>query len=400
VCLIRSDFAKTLLDSPIADDRAETYFGQTAGSGSARIDARRGQEEIMADDITPLRGEGRTVGRITGLWGELMAEFLGTFVLLAFGDGVVAVAVAGLPGSGRTSGPTTIFDAAGDWLLITWGWAMAVAFAIWVAGGVSGAHLNPAVTLAFAVRRKFAWAKVAPYWAAQVLGAFVGAALVFLVYNSAINAFNLAAHTPKSSGQALATYSIFATFPAGYFHGGYGGPLIDQVVGTAFLVMLVVAVIDARNTAVGSNMTPLIIGFVVAAIGMSYGPNAGYAINPARDFGPRLFAFFAGWGHVALPGTYHAIGGPNFTGYFWIPIVGPLVGGVIGVLIYDFFIGDILHARLKMTENVQGPIAETEPVSATAESAAEVPEARLPRSSETDTTRTDVQTPRDPRAGT
>jgi len=349
----------------------------------------------MADDITPLRGEGRSVGRITGLWGELMAEFLGVFVLIAFGDGVVAVAVAGLPGSGRTSSPTTIFDAAGDWLLITWGWAFAVAFAIWVAGGVSGAHLNPAVTLAFAARRKFAWAKVAPYWAAQIIGAFVGAALVYLVYNAAINAFNTAAHTPKSGGQALATYSIFATFPASYFHGGYGGPLIDQVVGTAFLVMLVVAVIDARNTAVGSNMTPLIIGFIVAAIGMSYGPNAGYAINPARDFGPRLFAFFAGWGHVALPGTYHAIGGPNFTGYFWIPIVGPLVGGVIGVLIYDFFIGDILHGRLKMVEAVEGPIPETEPVATTAE----VPEARIPRSSETGVNDPTMQTPRDPRAG-
>ena len=354
----------------------------------------------MADDITPLRGEGRTVGRITGLWGELMAEFIGVFVLISFGDGVVAVAVAGLPGSGRTASSTTIFNAAGDWLLITWGWAMAVAFAIWVAGGVSGAHLNPAVTLAFAARRKFAWAKVLPYWGAQVLGAFVGAALVYAVYNAAINAFNLAAHTPKSGGQALATYSIFATFPAGYFHGSYGGPLLDQVVGTAFLVMLVVAVIDARNTAVGSNMAPLIIGFVVAAIGMSYGPNAGYAINPARDFGPRLFSFFAGWGKVALPGTYHAVGGPNFTGYFWVPIVGPLVGGIIGVLIYDFFIGDILHGRLKMTENVSGPIPESEPAGAMADSsAAEVPEARIPRSSETSIRETDVQTPRDPRAG-
>jgi glycerol uptake facilitator protein len=349
----------------------------------------------MADDITPLRGEGRTVGRITGLWGELMAEFIGVFVLIAFGDGVVAVAVAGLPGSGRTAGPTTIFVAAGDWLLITWGWAMAVAFAIWVAGGVSGAHLNPAVTLAFAARRKFAWAKVLPYWGAQIAGAFVGAALVYGVYNAAINAFNLAAHTPKSGGQALATYSIFATFPAGYFRGGYGGPLLDQVVGTAFLVMLVVAVIDARNTAVGSNLGPLIIGLIVAAIGMSYGPNAGYAINPARDFGPRLFSFIAGWGRVALPGTYHAVGGPNFTGYFWIPIVGPLIGGVIGVLIYDFFIGDILHARLKMVEAVEGPIPETEPVATTAE----VPEARIPRSSETSVTDTNVQTPRDPRAG-
>src|SRR5580693_2105765 len=351
-------------------------------AGSARNGAWRGQEDIMADDITPLRGEGRSVGRITGLWGELMAEFIGVFVLISFGDGVVAVAVAGLPGSGRTSSPTTIFDAAGDWLLITWGWAMAVAFA---------------------ARRKFTWAKVLPYWGAQVAGAFVGAALVYGVYNAAINAFNLAAHTPKSGGQALATYSIFATFPAGYFRGGYGGPLLDQVVGTAFLVMLVVAVIDARNTAVGNNLAPLIIGFIVAAIGMSYGPNAGYAINPARDFGPRLFSFIAGWGHVALPGTYHAIGGPNFTGYFWIPIVGPLVGGIIGVLIYDFFIGDILHGRLKMVEAVEGPIAETEPVSTTADSsAAEVPEARIPRSSETNVT-TDptvqTQTPRDPRAG-
>src|SRR5450755_2064343 len=165
-------------------------------------------------DITPLyaRGEGRMVGRIGGLWGELMAEFLGTFVILAFGDGCVAMAVAALPGSGRAATPTTIFLAAGDWLLIVFGWAMAVAFGVWVAGGVSGAHLNPAVTLAFAVRRKFTWSKVLPYWGAQVAGAFVGAALVYLVYHSAIEAFDLAAKTPASGGQALATYSIFATF--------------------------------------------------------------------------------------------------------------------------------------------------------------------------------------------
>jgi glycerol uptake facilitator protein len=310
-------------------------------------------------DITPLRGEGRTIGRITGLYGELLSEFLGTFVLIAFGDGVVATAVAGLPGSGRTAGPTVIFQAAGDWLLITWGWAMAVAFGVWVAGGVSGAHLNPAVTLAFAVRRKFAWAKVLPYMAAQVCGAFVGAALVFLVYFNAIDAFNLANKTPRSGGGALATYSIFATFPAGYFHGGYAGPLIDQVVGTAFLLIFVVAVIDLRNTAVGSNLAPLVIGLGVAAIGMSYGANAGYAINPARDFGPRLLSYFAGWGKVALPGSYNA-GGLTFSNYFWIPIVGPLIGGVIGVVIYDLFIGDVLHARLKKAEDVAGPIPESQ----------------------------------------
>src|SRR5271166_5205222 len=133
-------------------------------------------------DITPLmaRGEGRMIGRIGGLWGELMAEFLGVFVIIVFGDGVVAMAVAGLPGSGRAATPTTIFLAAGDWLLIAFGWGFAVCMGVYVAGGVSGAHLNPAVTLALAVRRKFPWASVGWYWLAQVVGAFVAAALVFL----------------------------------------------------------------------------------------------------------------------------------------------------------------------------------------------------------------------------
>jgi glycerol uptake facilitator protein len=333
-------------------------------------------------DITPLRGEGRTVGRITGLWGELLSEFFGTFVLIAFGDGVVAMAVAALPGSGRTAGPTVIFQAAGDWLLITWGWAMAVAFAVWIAGGVSGAHLNPAVTLAFAVRRRFTWAKVLPYWGAQVAGAFAGAALVLLVYHNAINAFDTAAGTPRSSGGALASYSIFATFPAGYFHGGIAGPLVDQIVGTAFLLIFIVAVIDIRNAAVQSNLAPLVIGLGVAAIGMSYGANAGYAINPARDFGPRLLAYFAGWGRVALPGTYHAAG-LSFTNYFWIPIVGPLIGGTVGILLYDLFIGDVLHARLKLKEEVEGPIPESQVDEVPAAQA--VPEARPPDESETGT---------------
>ena len=304
----------------------------------------------MPDEISPirgerrLRGEGRRIGRVSGLYGELLSEFLGTFVLIAFGDGVVAMTVAGLPGSGRTADPTTIFQGAGDWLLIALGWALAVAFAVYVAGGVSGAHINPAVTLGFAVRRKFPWKKVAPYMGAQVVGAFLGAALVFVVYNDAMTAFEQASDVPRSSGDALATYSIFATFPAGYFNGAWLGPFIDQIVGTAFLLMFVVAVIDTRNLSVQANLAPLIIGLAVGAIGMSYGANAGYAINPARDFGPRLFAFFAGWGDVALPGTL-SIEGVRFSNYFWIPIIGPLIGGVIGVLVYDWFIGDVLHAR-------------------------------------------------------
>lgn len=298
--------------------------------------------------ITPIRSalrngarNGSGLKQLGGTWGEVLAEFLGTFVLICFGDGVVAMTVAALPGSGRTAGPTTFFLGAGDWLLIAWGWAFAVAFAVYVAGGVSGAHINPAVTLAFAVRRKFAWRKVIPYIVAQVVGAFVGAALVYAVYWQAIDAFNAASKTVRDAAGGLASYSIFATFPAPYYHGNNLGPLLDQIVGTAFLVMFVVAVIDLRNTAVKANLGPFMIGLAVAAIGMSFGANAGYAINPARDFGPRFFAWLAGWGQVALPGTVDG----SFSWYFWVPIVGPLIGGVIGVFLYDLFIGDVLHAR-------------------------------------------------------
>lgn len=317
----------------------------------------------MTDESIPVLLRGSGLKRRGGLWGECLAEFLGTFVLISFGDGVVAMAVAALPGSGRTEGPTTFFLGAGDWLLITWGWAFAVVFGVYIAGGVSGAHLNPAITLAFAVRRKFAWVKVLPYMASQLIGAFVGAALVLLVYVSAINAFDAASKGPKVNGHTLASFSIFATFPAAYFHGNMWWPLIDQIVGTMFLVLIVVAVIDLRNTAVQSNLGPLIIGFAVAAIGISFGANAGYAINPARDLGPRLLAWAAGWGNLAVPGD-----GPWFSGYMWVPILGPLIGGVIGVLVYDLFIGDVLHARALRTRlDERGPRHESRAAAAAAE---------------------------------
>jgi glycerol uptake facilitator protein len=271
------------------------------------------------------------------VWGELASEFLGTFVLIAFGDGVVAMTVAALNQSGRG---TEIFAASGDWLLIAWGWAFAVAFGVYVAGGISGAHINPAVTLAFAVRRDFPWRKVVPYIAAQVVGAFAGAALVYLVYHNAISSFEAAKHISRGTlggaADSTPTFSIFATFPAPYFYASMIGPLIDQIVGTAFLVMFVFALVDRLNQPPRANLAPLLVGLAVAAIGMSFGANAGYAINPARDFGPRVFTWLAGWGHVPLPGTH---------GYVWVPIVGPLVGGVVGAVVYDLFIHQTLRAR-------------------------------------------------------
>ena len=280
----------------------------------------------------------RSIARLRAtMWGELLAEFIGTFVLIAFGDGVVAMAVAALNQSGRGD---LIFAASGDWLLIAWGWALAVAFGVYVAGGVTGAHINPAVTLAMAVKRNFPWPKVLPYWAAQCLGAFVGGALIYLVYHDAISSFAAAKHSPRGARGGAAdstpTFSIFATFPAPYFGSSMVGPLVDQIVGTAFLLMFVLALTDERNQPPRSNLAPLLVGLAVAAIGMSFGANAGYAINPARDFGPRFFAWLAGWGQVAFPGVH---------GYFWVPIVGPLIGGVLGAIVYDLFVGDVLRAR-------------------------------------------------------
>jgi glycerol uptake facilitator protein len=273
-----------------------------------------------------------------------MAEFLGTFVLIMFGDGVVAMAVAALNQSGRAATKTTIFLASGDWLLIVFGWMFAVICGVYVAGGVTGAHINPAVTIANAVKRGFPWSKVPGYIAAQVAGAFVAAFVVWWVYHNAIDSYLLVTHATKKT--SLATYSIFATFPAGYYH-SIGGPLLDEVVGTFLLVLVVFAISDEFNIAPTGNLGPLIVGVIVAAVGSSFGANTGYAINPARDFGPRLFAWIAGWGKLALPGNYKTMppGDGSINVYFWIPIIGPIIGGIIAAIVYDLFIRDILIAR-------------------------------------------------------
>ncbi len=280
-----------------------------------------------------------------GLIGEIWAEFFGCFILISFGDGVVAMLWA-LVGSGRSSaGP---LQSSGDWLLITWGWALAVAFAVYVCGGISGAHINPAVTLGAAIRKQIEWSKVPVYWVAQVVGCFAGAALVWGVYNVPINHYDAVHHIVKGTVASIGTYSTFATFPAAYFH-SWVGPLVDQITGTFFLVLFVWALGDEFNLPVGSNVAPFMVGMVVMAVGISFGANAGYAINPARDFGPRMFALLAGWGKIAWPGNYG-----NVNDYFWIPIAGPLIGGALASVVYDFGIRDFLIARLGPKPGVRG----------------------------------------------
>jgi glycerol uptake facilitator protein len=277
---------------------------------------------------------GKTGWRATPV-GEYLSEFLGTFVLIAFGTCVVAMYVMALPLSGRGEGITS--DS--DWLLICFGWGMAVVFGIYVAGGISGAHINPAVSVAFAAFGRFPWKKVPGYVVAQVLGAIAGAALTYLIYRDAIQAYEAENGVVRDGGDA--TVGVFVTGPAGYF-GDYWGPFITEVVGTAFLLLIVFAVVDLMNLPPKANLAPLIIGLGVFAIGMSWGANSGYAINPARDLGPRILAWMMGWGDAAFPGAQG-----NLDAYWWVPIVGPLIGAVIGAAIYVFTIEDVLKARQK-----------------------------------------------------
>jgi glycerol uptake facilitator protein len=280
--------------------------------------------------------------------GEYGSEYLGTFILIMFGDGVVAMLVAALNQSGRAPArpleATQQFAGAGDWMLIAWGWGIAVALAVYVAGGISGAHINPAVSVALAAWGKFEWRKVPGYVVAQLAGAFTAAALLYLIYKNSINSFEAVTDIDRGSENSIPTYSIFATFPSPVFSNPWG-PFLSEVVGTALLVGIVFALIDRFNQPPGSNLAPLMVGFVVFGIGMSFGANSGYAINPARDLGPRLWAWIQGWGDIAVPGDYGWV-----NSYMWVPIVGPLLGGLIGATIYQFFIGSSTEARAEAEE--------------------------------------------------
>jgi len=243
---------------------------------------------------------------------EMAAEFLGTFVLIVFGCASVAQVLL----SGHANG---------EYLSINLAWGLAVTMGVYVAGGVSGAHLNPAVTFALAVLRRFPWSKVAPYCLAQLAGAFVASAVVYVTYVDALHQFD------GGVRQVLGpqgTAGIWATYPQPFLSPLPGG-LIDQIVGTALLRLCIFALTDDRNFAPAANLAPLVIGGVVLVIGMTFGYNSGYAINPARDFAPRLFTYLAGWGDEVF------LAGPH---WWWVPIVGPLVGGVLGGWAYDLLI--------------------------------------------------------------
>jgi len=262
----------------------------------------------------------------------MIGEFFGTMVLILFGDGCVAV--FGLFGKSQGVG-----IGADTWPIIVFGWGLAVMLGIYVAGAISGAHINPAVTLALAARGRHPWNKVLPYWGAQVLGAFVAALILYFVYQGAL--VNALAANHLSIGQIASATTYGGNGFGWVFYTGHRsfvgtfGAFCDEFVGTALLVGLILAIIDVRNQPVQANLNPLIIGFLIVAIGSSFGANTGYAINPARDFGPRLW--------IAIVSGGASLSADNY--YFWIPIVAPLLGGTVGAFIFDFTLGKVLAAR-------------------------------------------------------
>jgi len=228
-----------------------------------------------------------------------VAEFIGTMLLIIFGDGVVAGVLLN-KSKAQNSG----------WIVIAFGWGMAVLVAVYVVGRISGAHINPAVTISLAVVGKFPWAQVPGYIISQFLGALVGGVIVYLMYLP---------HWAETEDAGL-KLAVFCTGPA---IRNTVTNLISEIIGTFVLVFCVLG-IAANKDASTAGLTAALIGFLVLGIGLSLGGPTGYAINPARDFGPRV-------AHFLLP---IAGKGDSDWAYSWIPVVGPIIGGTIGAVLW------------------------------------------------------------------
>ncbi|MBI4202319.1 MAG: aquaporin family protein [Chloroflexi bacterium] len=278
---------------------------------------------------------------------QCIAETVGTFFLVLFGTGAVAAAVL-------TGAQVGLWQVA-----VVWG--LGITFAIYATAAVSGAHLNPAVSLAFALLRPkdFPARKLLPFWGAQLLGGVLAGLTIFSVFNSLLASFEqqrgIVRGEPGSEFSAMVFGEYFPN-PAIFGAGEAARALISPAgaaavegLGTAILVFMIFALVDRRNTALPAKyLAPPLIGFTVAVLISLFAPLTQAGWNPARDFGPRIVAFFAGWGEVAIPG-------PRWG--FWAYIAGPLVGGPIGAALYDLLIRRALpqEAPSPLTGKGQGP---------------------------------------------
>ncbi|XP_077149908.1 aquaporin-3-like [Ranitomeya variabilis] len=274
---------------------------------------------IMADmdDQLPLLEKWKQKIKTTNLYVRCgLAEFLGTFILILFGCGSVAqMELSGF--------------AKGQFLSVNMAFGFAVSAGAYVCAGISGAHLNPAVSFSMFLIKKTTWQLMLVYFLAQFLGSFIGACLVFGLYFDALHVYsggNWTVYGPQ------ATAGIFASYPSEHLSVVNG--LTDQVIATAALMICLLAIIDENNNAAPRGLQPFVIGLIVLLVGLSMGFNCGYPINPARDLAPRIFTACVGWGLEVFRAGGH---------WWWVPVVGPMIGGVIGTFLYELLIG-IHHA--------------------------------------------------------
>lgn len=252
------------------------------------------------------------------LLSQCIAEFIGTGLLIFFGVGCVAALV--LNGSAFSQWEISIV------------WGMGVSIAVYCTAGISGAHINPAVTIALWLFHGFEKHKVAPYIASQLCGAFCSAALIFGLYSNLFLVYEAASGISRSSMEGLATAGIFSTFPHSALT--LTGAFAVEFVITAVLLFAILGLGDEHNGAPRGAMNPLLIGILIAVIGCSLGPLTGFAMNPARDFGPKLFTYLVGWDY--------ALSGGKDTPYFIVPIVAPILGACFGAWLYPVVIGSRL----------------------------------------------------------
>lgn len=290
--------------------------------------------------------------RLMNLLRKCLAELLGTYLLVLLGCGIVHSEVL-------------IDSQCGPWQVASV-WGLAIMLAIYVTGAVSGAHLNPAITLAFAARGRFRWRWVPPYIVSQLVGAFAAAATLFVLFSPFLTARehekNVVRGRPGSEVTAMCYGEYFPNpGPLAHSSGPYSKESHKQLnsmvservaffaeaLGTFFLALVVFAVTEAKNNGgPGARLAPVFIGLTISALIVVIAPLTQACFNPARDFGPRLFAYFAGWGSVAIPG-------PTTTGFFTVYIAAPIVGALTGAGIYDLLVHPALPLPIASVKSVQ-----------------------------------------------
>ncbi|GAB5367605.1 hypothetical protein AAMO2058_001245100 [Amorphochlora amoebiformis] len=304
---------------------------QSSRNTASTLSIRKGKFKSMKEKLLAFRKKNR----------GFLGEFIGTFTLMFLGTAVNAVAAQGSIGL----------------VGVAIGWLFAISMAVYVAGGVSEAHLNPSVTLTFALFKGFPWKMVLPYTVAQMLGAFVGSGLAFLDHKPFLDQLDVTNGVQRAVTGPGATAGIFVTFPAPQISMIHA--FADEVLTTAALLMCVFAIGDNKNLAPKGNIGPVIVGGLVALLILGFGGISGVAMNPARDLGPRIMTFLAGYGSEVFTA---------YNNYWWIPIIAPLIGAPLGGAVYSAFVDN-------SEQDESGSLAEREETNSSKDSDANPNEA-------------------------